>query len=181
MRGFQYAEVSGVCSFLSMFYYMTDVGHFQLLYFYLWQIFYIFTSITNGRIPKLYTPICTEFFSCHVPTRIAYYVTMVQGLSKCPKCVNVRDASVSDTHTGYTQSLPLSQIIISVCVNVSIASVVHVVSMSVLHGLQVGGTKWQEVLALQILLDVTNALILEIMRFSNMIYIIWWLNKCPDL
>lgn len=66
---------------------------------------------------------------------------------------------MSDTHTGYTQSLPLSQIIIGVYVNVSIASDVHAVSVSVLHGLQVGGTKWQEVLALQILLDVTNALI----------------------
>lgn len=84
---------------------------------------------------------------------------MVQGLSECPTCVNVRDVSVSETRTGYTQSFPLSQIIIGVCVNVSIASNVHVVSVSVLHGLQVGSTKWQEVLALQILLDVTNALI----------------------
>jgi hypothetical protein len=93
-----------------------------------------------------------------VPMQIVYYVTVVQGLSKCPTCVNVRDVSVSDTHTGYTQSLPLSQIIIGVCVNVSIASDVRVMSVPAHHGLQVGGTKWQEVLALQILLDVTNAM-----------------------
>jgi len=86
--------------FLSMFYYMTDVGHFQLLYFYLWQILNIFTSITNRRMPKLYTPICTELFSCHVPqtrTRTAYQRELHIMWLWFKVCLSVQHVSMSET------------------------------------------------------------------------------------
>jgi len=55
--------------FFSLFFY--DVGHFILQ---CWAYFFSI-DLTNRRVPKLYTPKRTEFFTCHVPrtrTRTAY-------------------------------------------------------------------------------------------------------------